>query len=471
MGSGTTASGTNSTAMGEYTQASGWASTAMGSYANASGAGATVMGLYTTSPSLGETVIGAYNTAYTPVGGAGAWNVGDRLFVIGNGISPAARSDALILLKNGNMGVAGTVSAGSFSGDGSGLTGITAVQAGADPAGSAAAVQGNLDTHTGDTANPHAVTAGQAGADPAGSAAAVQGNLDTHAGNVSAHHTRYVDAEATAAVSAEYPALTNAAGTGLENIAYGDGALQSNTTGSSNTASGVGALFNNTTGFGNTAMSNNALSQNVSGDLNTALGAGAGLFNVSGSNNVFLGADAGSNETGSNKLYIASNATRPLIYGEFSATASANKLGIGTSTVAAGEAINVWNGAHLTTGGVWTNGSSRDMKENIRPLEIADAVAAIEALEPMRYNYKVNKGEEYVGFIAEDVPDLVAENGRKGLAAMDIVAVLTQVVKSQKAEIAAMKAENKQLALGQEALATRVEMLTRAMVAAQIAQR
>lgn len=52
-----------------------------------------------------------------------------------------------------------------------------------DVLGSAATVQGNLDTHVADDTNPHSVTAAQAGADPAGSAAAVQGNLDTHITN------------------------------------------------------------------------------------------------------------------------------------------------------------------------------------------------------------------------------------------------------------------------------------------------
>lgn len=45
--------------------------------------------------------------------------------------------------------------------------GVTAAQAGADPAGSAAAVQTNLTTHEGDFANPHGVTAAQSGATPA----------------------------------------------------------------------------------------------------------------------------------------------------------------------------------------------------------------------------------------------------------------------------------------------------------------
>jgi hypothetical protein len=40
-------------------------------------------------------------------------------------------------------------------------------------------------------------------------------------------------------------------------------------------------------------------------------------------------------------------------------------------------------------------------------------------------------GEKCLGFIAEEVPDLVAMNDRKSLSTMDIVAVLTKVVKEQ----------------------------------------
>jgi hypothetical protein len=45
-------------------------------------------------------------------------------------------------------------------------------------------------SHVTDTNNPHNVTAAQAGADPAGSAAAVQSNLDSHGANPSAHHAK-----------------------------------------------------------------------------------------------------------------------------------------------------------------------------------------------------------------------------------------------------------------------------------------
>jgi len=104
MGYGTTASGFSSTAMGNYTTASGYYSTAMGAYTNASGISSTAMGGYTTAPSGYETVIGSYNTIYTPASTNG-WNTADRLFVIGNGTGSATTSDAMVVLKNGNVGI------------------------------------------------------------------------------------------------------------------------------------------------------------------------------------------------------------------------------------------------------------------------------------------------------------------------------------------------------------------------------
>jgi len=94
------------------------------------------------------------------------------------------------------------------------------------------------------------------------------------------------------------------------------------------------------------------------------------------------------------------------------------------------------SGAHVTAGGVWTDVSSRELKENIEPLSLESAQQALVALNPVTFNYKVDKEEQYVGFIAEDVPDLMATKDRKGLAPMDIVAVLTKVVQDQKAIIA-----------------------------------
>ena len=99
----------------------------------------------------------------------------------------------------------------------------------------------------------------------------------------------------------------------------------------------------------------------------------------------------------------------------------------------------------MTDVGVWTNASSRELKENIKDLEADDALEALRALQAKRYNYKANPDEEYLGFIAEDVPDIVATEDRKGLSSMDIVAVLTKVVQDQQDLIEAQNQRLEQL--------------------------
>ncbi len=103
MGFGTNASGFLSIAMGSYTIASGQNSTALGNTAIASGDYSFAMGQNINARSIYETVLGRWNTDYTPSGA----NT-DRLFSIGNGTSPSLRSDAMTVLKNGNVGI-GTI--------------------------------------------------------------------------------------------------------------------------------------------------------------------------------------------------------------------------------------------------------------------------------------------------------------------------------------------------------------------------
>ena len=98
------------------------------------------------------------------------------------------------------------------------------------------------------------------------------------------------------------------------------------------------------------------------------------------------------------------------------------------------------NGAHVTVDGMWTNGSSRKNKEGIKDLDDQAALAALQTLNPVTfYGKDSTSGEQYVGFIAEDVPELVAMNGRKGIAAIEIAAVITKVVKRQQQTIAELQ--------------------------------
>jgi hypothetical protein len=90
-------SGFGSSASGENAQASG-------RYTTASGNNSFASGYITSAPSFTETTFGSYNTTYTPASNI-AWELTDRLFVIGNGTASDSRSNALTVLKNGKVAI------------------------------------------------------------------------------------------------------------------------------------------------------------------------------------------------------------------------------------------------------------------------------------------------------------------------------------------------------------------------------
>ncbi|KJU82524.1 conserved hypothetical protein, secreted [Candidatus Magnetobacterium bavaricum] len=103
---------------------------------------------------------------------------------------------------------------------------------------------------------------------------------------------------------------------------------------------------------------------------------------------------------------------------------------VGIGQTAPAYPLHMGSGAYVTTGGVWTNASSREYKKDIQSLTSEDAMLAFNKLEPVSFKYKT-EDEQHIGFIAEDVPDIVATKDRKGLSPMDVVALLTKVVQEQ----------------------------------------
>lgn len=91
--------------------------------------------------------------------------------------------------------------------------------------------------------------------------------------------------------------------------------------------------------------------------------------------------------------------------------------------------------AYLTSTGQWTNASSREYKENISPLSAKDAESIFDDLQPVTFKYKTQPGHLTAGFIAEDVPDIVALNDRKSLNPIGILSVLTKIVQEQDKQI------------------------------------
>ena len=83
--------------------------------------------------------------------------------------------------------------------------------------------------------------------------------------------------------------------------------------------------------------------------------------------------------------------------------------------------------------------SSRELKQNIVELSTEEATAALSGLNPVRFSYKTDtEATRHTGFIAEDVPDLLASLDRKSVGPLDVIAVLTKVMQAQQTTIVTM---------------------------------
>jgi hypothetical protein len=99
------------------------------------------------------------------------------------------------------------------------------------------------------------------------------------------------------------------------------------------------------------------------------------------------------------------------------------------------------------SGGVYANGmywsSSREIKDNIADLSVKEAKQLLDGLNPVSFKYKESTKERTLGFVAEEVPTVLADPDQRAVGAMDIIAVLTSVLKDQQKAVARMQ---KQLA-------------------------
>ena len=144
---------------------------------------------------------------------------------------------------------------------------------------------------------------------------------------------------------------------------------------------------------------------------------------------------------------VTANAARFVI-------SNTGNIGLGGLT-APTNPIHHSNGAVLTAGGQWQDVSTRSAKMNIRSLSAHSALQALRQMNPVTFQYKAEPGEEHVGFIAEEVPHIVATKDRKNLSAMDIVAVLTKAVQEQQQIIADLKLKVERLEKRQSQTARR----------------
>ncbi len=224
--------------------------------------------------------------------------------------------------------------------------------------------------------------------------------------------------------------------TGLENTGVGYYALRENVLGFHNTAVGTRSLQRTgtlATGFatkGNTALGYQSGQNITNGGTNTCVGYNSGNMIVNGNSNVTVGASSGTlivsginntmigpstNTAGASPSTI--NGSTTLGYNAKVGIDNAMALGGTTnirwsfgfdpSTIPAGRCLQVGtgatngNGAYLTTGGVWTNASSKSLKENFSKLDKDEILSKVLALNISRWSY-IGTDEFHVGPFAED---------------------------------------------------------------------
>ncbi len=108
MGTQNSAYGFRSLALGTSSTANADYSVAIGHGTKTDGENSLALGRSNTAASYAETTLGLFATNYT-ASSTSAFDANDRLFTIGNGTANLSRSDALVILKNGNTLINGAL--------------------------------------------------------------------------------------------------------------------------------------------------------------------------------------------------------------------------------------------------------------------------------------------------------------------------------------------------------------------------
>jgi hypothetical protein len=442
MGYGTTASGQASTALCGYTTASanfafatgnttsatGDNATAMGELSTASGLSSTAMGSGTTANAYGEISMGLYNTQAGSFSSS-SFATTDRVFTLGNGTSAAAKSDALVILKNGNVGI-GTIAPttptmGFHLKNNNGL-----LVEGTNGIGNALSVSG---------AGTRMIFYSKKSAFRAGAVNAAQWD--------------------------DYNIGLSSIAMGSSPMASGDFSIALGTEASSigifSTSIGYSCLAN---GDGSTAIGYNTLSY---GEGSVALGMNVNAMSY------------GEVIVGLNSAFSASSSNA----NAWVATDRLFTVGNGSSASSPSNAFIIYkNGSALHYGDVtalsFTSLSDKRFKQNILPISTVSgsALTNLAAINGYYYDFRVTEFPErkftdakQIGFIAQELekvyPELVMtdEEGYKRVDYPKITPVLVEAIKELKAENDALKAKNAHLEANDSEIKAKIEALENAV--------
>ena len=290
--------------------------------------------------------------------------------------------------------------------------------------------------------------------------------------------------------------------TGSFNTAQGIFSLY-DTTGSYNTAQGAWSLSDNSTATSSVGIGAYVLQKQTTGAANTALGFNAGwggdgqFKNITGKRNVFIGWNSGPTLTNlensiaigasstvalSNALALGGTGSMAVNVGITTSTpaykfvvnadeAASNlvqvatttnqnifiidkngKVGISTSTPSAMLAITnyydadnsiyVSSGAHLTIGGVWTDASSVELKENFISLDNNEVLNKILGLPLKEYNYITEPDEtKHFGATAEDWYSAFGLGDNSSISGKDTAMIALAGIQALSAKIGGLNLE------------------------------
>jgi len=380
VGSSTQSIGENSFAGGLSTQSTGYSSAALGRETVASGNHSLSIGQGTNSHAFNSVALGQYNSVSNNAD-PDTYLTTNTALVVGNGTDTNNRSNAFKVLFDGTTTIAGSVTASSFIGDGSGLTGLPLV----------------IESIT---------EGGNTGVRLSSANAANHGDI----GNTAVDLSYQSSASSTTGAKGDYSTAlgseTTASGyystaTGYSTTASGETATA---TGQFTSASGKfslsSGLYSNASGTTSVALGNNTIADGY-GTLAT------GYFNTANANPQADSFDQ------SNTAFVIGNGT-------FENRSNAFKvLFDGTTTIAGDLSIN----------------SDARLKANI--VSLGATLSKLLKIDGKSYTMKKDESKKQkIGLLAQDIekvfPELVSEsNGIKSINYQGLVPVLINALKEQ----------------------------------------
>ena len=191
-----------------------------------------------------------------------------------------------------------------------------------------------------------------------------------------------------------------------------------------------------TTGNNNASLGYNSLGAATTAANNIAIGSGAGGTITTGTGNTIIGQGAAASTAAAVDQVVIGRA----VTGTANSTCT---IGAGANTVSI-----ALNGAATA----WSAASDLRLKESVEDFPVG--LSFIEALRPVTFNWRVDPGNRYAGFIAQEVKDAIdatpgmpdgqhlwslRDDGVQALAPGELIPILVNAIRELAAEIAILK--------------------------------